>query len=307
MIKTSHNDTELLQLTFLLKLPIEKAEIIYYDLIILIGGRKRPMCIKNIWCKKLLTSFLALIPVLLILTDTFAEQQPSAEYIAQRIYDRDTGRDSHATVLMKLIEKDSQSRVREMEVWRRDFGEFKKTLIRFNSPAEIRGTGFLTWENKSRDDDQYLFLPELRRSRRIVSSQKDQKFVNSDFTYEDMQRRRVEKDVHHLLGSKILSGFNCWVLESTPKPSAESQYEKFVALVTRDSYVPIQIDYYKHGRVVKRYTVLNLQKIGGIWTDMVAEMADLRNQHRTVLEVQKISYNVNVDPNVFTVRNLEKY
>jgi hypothetical protein len=241
------------------------------------------------------------------MTGGLAEQQPSPEYIAQKIYERDTGRDSHATVLMKLVEKDGQPRVREMEIWRKDFSGLKKTLIRFNSPAEIKGTGFLTWENRDMDDDQYLFLPELRRSRRIVSSQKDQRFVNSDLTYEDMQRRKVEKDIHRLLGTKILGSVNCWILESTPKPSAESQYEKFVAFVIRDNYIPLQIDYYKHGRVIKRYTVLNLQKVDGIWTDMVAEMADLRSQHKTMLEVQKISYNVNLDSNIFTIRNLERY
>lgn len=265
------------------------------------------MSINNIWCKELFALLAVLAFISLTITGVLAEQQPSPEYIAQKIYDRDTGHDSHATVLMKLIEKDGKTRAREMEIWQKDFSGLKKTLIRFNSPAEIRGTGFLTWENKDRDDDQHLFLPELRRSRRVVSSQKDQKFVNSDFTYEDMQRRKVEKDIHRLLGSKTLGSFNCWVLESTPRPSTESQYEKFVALVTKDNYIPIQIDYYKHGRVVKRYTVLNLQKISGIWTDMVAEMADLHSQHKTMLEVQKISYNVNVDPNVFTIRNLEKY
>jgi hypothetical protein len=80
----------------------------------------------------------------LTITGVLAEQQPSPEYIAQKIYDQDTGRDSHATVLMKLVEKDGQPRVREMEIWRKDFSGLKKTLVRFNSPAEIKGTGFPT-------------------------------------------------------------------------------------------------------------------------------------------------------------------
>jgi hypothetical protein len=76
--------------------------------------------VKRIWGKKIFTLLAVLAFISLTITGVLAEQQPSAEYIAQKIYDRDTGRDSHATVIMKLIEKDGQSRVREMEVWRKD-------------------------------------------------------------------------------------------------------------------------------------------------------------------------------------------
>lgn len=255
---------------------------------------------------RLLASFLILF-LFSVQPGLYAEETPSAEVIAQKVYDRETGRDSHALVLMKLIEKTGKMRVREMEIRQKDFSDLKKSLIRFNSPAEIKGTGFLTMEEKDRDDDQYLFLPELRRSRRIVSNQKDQKFVNSDFTYEDMQRRKVEKDRHRLLGAKVFGAYECWILESTPKQSAESQYDKLEALVLKNDYVPVRINYYKRGRLVKTYTVLNLQKVDGIWTDMTAEMADLESRHKTVLEVQKISYNTNMKPDIFTIRNLEKY
>lgn len=253
---------------------------------------------------------LGLLCMLLFSLPFFAQAQehdPSPDFIAEKIYSRETGHDSHALVLMKLIEETGKMRVREMDVWQKDFSGLKKSLIRFNSPAEIKGTGFLTMEEKDRDDDQYLFLPELRRSRRIVSNQKDQKFVNSDFTYEDMQRRKVEKDRHRLLGSKVFGAYECWILESTPKPSAGSQYHKVEALVIKDNFIPVRINYYKRGRLVKMYTVLNLQKVDGIWTDMTAEMADLESRHKTVLEIQKISYNTNMKPDIFTIRNLEKY
>ncbi|MFH1147778.1 MAG: outer membrane lipoprotein-sorting protein [Pseudomonadota bacterium] len=255
---------------------------------------------------RLFISFLILF-LFSIRPGLYGQETPSAEIIARKVSDREAGRDSHALVVMKLIDKNGKTRVREMEIRRGDFSDLKRTLIRFNSPAEIKGTGFLTIENENRDDDQYLFLPELRRSRRIVSSQKDQKFVNSDFTYEDMQRRKVEKDTHRLLGSKVFGSYQCWILESTPKPAAESQYDKLEALVTKDNYIPVRINYYSRGKTVKTYTVLDLQNVNGFWTDMTAEMYDLDTRHKTVLEVKKISYNTKIKPDIFTVRNLEKY
>lgn len=228
--------------------------------------------------------------------------------IAKKVFDRDRGDDSYAKIEMALIDKKGKTRVREMIVQRKKFGELNKTLIRFTSPADIEGTGFLSWENKDRDDDQFLFLPALRRVRRIVSSQKDISFVNTDFTYEDLERRKVEKDSHRLLRTEKVNGWECWILESIPKKDSGSQYGKIVSWIVKEIYVPIKVEYYnKRGNMVKRYTVNKLEKINGIWTEMELEMHDLKNNHRTQLKVKEIKYNIGLPNRVFTRQNLERY
>lgn len=251
-----------------------------------------------------------LTALLVILSSLFniSAQALTGTDIAQKVFDRDRGDDAYAKIEMTLIDKKGNTRVREMISQRKKSGELEKSLIRFTSPADIEGTGFLSWENKDRDDDQFLYLPALRRVRRIVSSQKDMGFVNTDFTYEDLQRRKVENDQHRLLGEEKIKDWQCWKLESIPKKESDSQYGKFVSWIVKEIYVPIKVEFYdKKGQMVKRYTVNKLQKIDGIWTEMELVMHDLKNNHETELKVKEIRYNTGISDQVFTTKNLERY
>lgn len=113
---------------------------------------------------------------------------PSGFAVANMAYNRDDGKDAHAWIEMTLFDKNGKQKTRKLEMWNKDYGKLNNGLIRFTSPASIEGTGFLNIEKTGQNDDQHLFLPSLRRSRRIVSSQRDGKFVNTDFTFEDMER-----------------------------------------------------------------------------------------------------------------------
>ena len=209
---------------------------------------------------------------------------------------------------MVLIDSQGNERGREMIVHTKDYGDLIKTLIRFTQPADIEGTGLLSWENKDRDDDQFLFLPELRRARRIASNKKDGKFVNSDFTYEDLEKRKVEKDEHRLLREEEFEGKRCYVVESIPKKGSGSQYTKLINWVVKDSFLPIKTEYYGKGaKLEKVYTAKKIDKIDDIWTVMEAEIADLSKKHRTVTKIEKLTYNTGISDDVFTKRYLEKY
>src|SRR5262249_1349621 len=122
--------------------------------------------------------------------------------LAQKVYARDTGKDSYAKTEMLLLSKQGNERTRTMLVAAKVYGKVSKRYIRFTEPASIAGVGFLAWENEDRADDQFLYLPELGRVRRIVSTQKDRSFVNSDFTYEDLEKRKPDKDTHTIVRSE---------------------------------------------------------------------------------------------------------
>jgi hypothetical protein len=118
-------------------------------------------------------------------------QQPTAEWVANQIENRDTGRDSRAEVRMRLY--DRQGRVRErtmtMLAMRGAGGREDKSLVRFAYPNDIKNTAFLVWEHAGADDERFLYLPALGRVRRIAGEEKQQSFVGSDLTYEDMGGR----------------------------------------------------------------------------------------------------------------------
>ncbi len=227
--------------------------------------------------------------------------------IAQLVFDRDTGADSHAKIRMLLVDKKGYKKHRSLVMAKKKYEDLKKIYIRFDSPADIDGTAFLTWENRGRDDDQFLFLPSLRRVRRIVSSQKESRFVNTDFTYEDMQLREVPEDSHRLLREEKWSGFDCWVIESEPVDSGSTQYGKRVSWIVKDALVPIKTEYFdKRGTgIVKIYKAARLERIDGIWTPMEYEMHDLKQDHRTLMKITEIRYNQGVEDRMFTETYLQ--
>jgi outer membrane lipoprotein-sorting protein len=232
----------------------------------------------------------------------------TGEKLAQRVYDRDIGDDSCAHSVMGLISRSGKKRIRHFITYRKDDSKLLKQLIRFTSPADIEGTSFLSFEREDKETEQFLYLPALRRTRRIVSSQKDHRFVNTDFTYEDMERRQVEDYTHTISGEEKKQERDCWILESRPKAKAQSQYSLVKSWVAEEIYVPLFVEFYsKKGKLIKKYSVAKLEKIQGIWTEIEVVMTDLEREHRTLIKVKDIKYNSNLPDDTFTRRNLETW
>lgn len=250
------------------------------------------------------TLFLALACCLSL---TSAIAQPTGEELARSVHDRDVGEDMTSHQIMELIPAKGQPRVRELDIAGADRDGLRKSLLRFTAPADIQGTGFLTLEDGQGDTEQFLYLPALKRTRRIVAGQKSRSFVNTDFTFEDMERRPVEDSEHVITGEDSLNGVACWILESRPKPASESQYAMIRAWVAKEMLLPLKVDFFTDGKEpVKRYTVLQLENIQNIWTETKVSMEDLESGHRTVLETKNIKYNTGIQDSVFTQQALEQ-
>ncbi|EIM63814.1 Protein of unknown function (DUF1329) [Desulfobacter postgatei 2ac9] len=261
------------------------------DRIFNLGSKQRIMNIKG---------YTFIIIVVLLVWVCPAVAMDGAQ-IAQKVVDRDQGQDATLKIRMLLIDKGGKKRFRSLITVVKKYGNVSKSYIRFTSPADIEGTAFLTWENKASDDDQFLYLPALQRVRRIVSSQKSNRFVNTDYTYEDLQSREVDQDVHTVLREEKLDDHDCWVLESIPKATDDSQYGKRVTWVVKEIYLPIKTEFYdKRNRLHKILTGKEIQKIEGIWTILDAEMNDLNKNHRTLLKTDEIGYNRGIPDEIFT-------
>lgn len=224
--------------------------------------------------------------------------------VVEASYDRDDGSDSYGKVSMVLVDKNNQKRQRILEMYTKDYGPLIKNYLVFHSPADIENTAFLSWEVENNDDVQYLYLPALGRSRRIVSSQKNLKFVNTDFTYEDMRRRRPDKDTHTLIRRERYGQWDCYVIESIPKD--DSQYGKKISWIDTQSLVVVRTEFYdKKGNKSKVFTVLRLEKEQDIWTPKETVMEDIRDGHRTVMTTMEVNYNQGLSDEMFSVRKLE--
>jgi hypothetical protein len=251
--------------------------------------------------------FFTIILIITLIPVQLQAEAPTGQELAQKVYDYDLGNNAIARMSMELKDADGSSRMRKLVNMTSDEGDIRKSMIRFLEPADIAGTGFLSIEQENGDTRQFLYLPALDRTRRIVSSQKGRSFVNSDFTYEDMQRRPVHDFEHEIVGQDTTQGHECWVLEQSPLSDTESQYALIKSWIPKNIALPIQVYFYTSPNThSKTYKVPELEEIQGIWTPMQMIMTSHEDGHQTILRTREIKYNSpQVQDSYFSTRYLE--
>jgi hypothetical protein len=244
----------------------------------------------------------------------YAADDPKAREIMQRVQDRDDGDNQTSKMEMVLIDKRGNKRVRELQTFAKDKGEDDYSMMFFLSPADVKDTGFLTYDydEEERDDDQWLYLPALKKSKRIASSDKSGSFMGSDFSYADMTERPMSKYEYKLLQEGEVDGQPVWVIQSTPideEEIDETGYEKSIVFVRKDNDVVIRSKIWvKKGNRNKYMEVQELEQIDGIWVNTLMTMTTKKGDqtlHRTILRTSDVKFGQDLDFDSFSVRGLE--
>ncbi len=186
-----------------------------------------------------------------------------------------------------------------------------KLVVKFSTPPDIKGTGVLQIEHSDSDDDVWVYLPALRRSRRLVANNKKDSFAGSDFSYGDITLPKVDQFRHTLLRSEKVDDHECYVVESVPATEAiktNSGYSKKVTWVRTDNFVENKVEYYDiAGRVLKTQRTARHQLVEpdkGRWVVMHREMTNHQTGHRTTITASKAEA-VAIPDESFTTRFLE--
>lgn len=238
-------------------------------------------------------------------------------WLARQIDERDTGRDSRLALRMRLFDRQGRPRERSLTLLAMAGGAGRsvpadRTLIRFTEPADIRGTGLLVWEQPAGDDERFLYLPSLGRVRRIAGSEAQESFVGSDFTYEDIGGRELDRYDYALLdeqtswasadGSKHLA----YRLESRSRDT-NARYPRVVSLVRKDNFVVVQADIHnRRGDLQKVFRADKVERTGAYWTVTAMTMSDEQSRTRTDMVVDMAEYDIGLGPEDFTRRELER-
>jgi hypothetical protein len=179
-----------------------------------------------------------------------------------------------------------------------------KAVLRFTAPAEVRGVALLILNHPERSSDQWMWTPALQRERRIALQDRRTRFFGTDFSFEDLEERDVDQYDYRMEGEEALEGVACWRIEARPRQSKISQYDRSLLWVRKDHYVYWRIENYTRGSPARRVTYADLENVQGIWTARTIEMADLRQNSRTVLRLDKLEYNVPLKDEAFTLQAL---
>jgi hypothetical protein len=232
----------------------------------------------------------------------------AAGYEIMKLADeRYTGDSAQYRLTMTLVSGRGSPRVRDVMYYFKDYGDTEKVLMVFRSPRDVAGTAYLSFSyDDDRDDDIRLYLPAMRRVRRITGTGKNDDFMGTDFTYEDMGSRDLDKDDFTLLPDDTVDGEPCWVVEARPKDGRDP-YGRRQIRVRKDSCFISAVDYYdRQDRLLKTLRVSGILQIDGIWTAEKMEMTNLQNRHSTVIEMSEMRFNVSLDDGLFDAANLER-
>jgi hypothetical protein len=263
------------------------------------------------------TGAVALLALLGLATPwgSVADSPPDGRQIMQRVEDRDDGDDAIADLRMTLIDKRGNQRVREIRSFTKDFGEDEYQLLFFLSPADVKDTGFLTfdYDDPGRDEDQWLYLPALKKTKRIAVGDKSGSFMGSDFSYADMTSRELDHYDFRLMKEAEVGGVEVWQVEAIPRSQEEvdeTGYTKSVYFVRKDIHFVIRaVHWVEKGSRLKYLDVKRLDQIDGIWVGTEIHMTTKKNKailHRTILEQQNVQFGQDLDADLFSVRQLEK-
>lgn len=212
------------------------------------------------------------------------------------------------TLRMLLVNSRGEKRQRSVEALKKSIDGRIHYVIRFLYPNDIKGTSLLTVQNaEGGEDDQFIYLPALHRTRRISSSEKSNSFLGTDFSYDDFQSRSVDTSLHTVLGEERVGESDCYKVESKPKDPSQATYSRVVTWIRKDIFVPVQGEYYDaHGKLLKEMKVVRLEKIDGHWTATRAVMTNVQKNHKTLLEVTEAQYDKPLADDLFTRAALER-
>lgn len=250
---------------------------------------------------------IGLCVVLLLAVSFPSAANLTAEQIIDKVKDNAKVDQVEFTLRMLLVNKRGEKRERSVTALKKGVEGRLRYLIRFLYPNDIKGTSLLTIERPGEEDDQFIYLPALHRTRRISSSEKSKSFLGTDFSYEDFEVRDTGDDIHALVGEEVVAGAPCYRIESRPKDPEAATYSKVITWVRKDIFVAVAGEYYdSKGKLLKELKISKLEKIDGIWTPTRSVMTNVQKQHKTLLEITEVEYHKPLPDELFTRQALER-
>lgn len=260
---------------------------------------------------QLITSvFLAIFKV-----SVCAGELPDGDEIARKINARDEGVAVSRLLKMEMIDRHGKVRVRETRGFRKYYADEKRTAIFYLSPKNIKDTAFLTYdyEDKKKQDDQWLYLPAMHKVRRISASDRGDYFLGTDFSYEEIKletRVSIKDYTRKTIGEDEVDGFHCYVIAET---TIDNDTAEELGHIRRESCVDDNIWIVRKNQLwdlqnkpLKTTYFRDISKVQGIWTAHKIEVENHKTGHKTVFSFSDVDYSQGVNDSIFTQNALKR-
>jgi len=244
------------------------------------------------------------LAVAIILATSFGvKAQLTGSQIIEKAYNLPTGDDQTSVLTMTLTNKSGQTRVRKIQQYTKDLGDTEKSIMFFLSPADVKNTSFMNWSYDSdKSDDQWIYLPALKKIKRISSDSKNDYFMGSDFTYDDLGDRKLDADNHKFIKEETIDGQVCYVVESVSKDE-DYMYSKTKTWIRKDNFIGKKKEFYdEDGDLLKVLSIKKVENISGLWIISHSEMKNVQKNHKTSMQLSAIKVNTGVSASKFSER-----
>jgi hypothetical protein len=244
------------------------------------------------------------------------EETPDAREIVERSFEVTKLAGSESIFTLTIMDRRGHRRARKVAVVSKiyDNGETEKSLMRFLSPADVKGTGFLTFDYEKKDDDMWLFMPALRKTRRIVSGEKAKSFMGSEFSYADMAPPTLSDFNFKILGEENVGSVSCWKIEMAAvneNIADDNGFSKRISFIGKTDFVTRKASYYDlEGRLEKELIVKEIKEIdpqNHKYTIMHMVMENKQDDRKSIIKTEKIVFNPDIKDEYFTIRYLERF
>jgi outer membrane lipoprotein-sorting protein len=219
-------------------------------------------------------------------------------------------KDEKDKVAMTIVSPRGEKRKRELTTFfQAGEGDDSKVLVRFDAPAEVKGTGLLTVVHGD-TDDQWLYLPDLRKSKRIAGATKSQSFMSTDFSNYDMRTEDIPGHVYTKTGEEAVDGRACYVVEGKPKNDDkldETGYSRRIFWVDKERFTVPKVEYYdKTGKILKVAISDGWKQFEGLWRPAKVTMENKQEGSKTIVTYERgREVNKGVPDSTFTKQALE--
>jgi hypothetical protein len=240
---------------------------------------------------------------------------PSGRAIAQRVSAREDGDTLVQTIHMELLDRRGGRREREIRSLRRYFGGERRSVLFFESPRNVRGTAFLTYDypEPERDDDQWLYLPAARKVRRISAADRGSYFLGTDLSYDDVKNEgklNLSDYEFRNEGREEVGGHPCWKVEAVPRSGEiadELGYGRIRLWVDDEIWMVRRSEIWDtNGNPLKRIDFEDIREVDGVWTAHAIHAVHHKTGHQTILTSRDVRYGEDLDEGLFTERALRR-
>ncbi len=244
-------------------------------------------------------------------TNVFADAK--GDEIAHKYFDQKTPKDTTSVVTMEIKDRAGVIKTRKLKMVMKDSPEGKKSFVEFVEPADVNGTKFLTITHRGAEDDQRLYLPALKKIRKISSSSKDGEFVGSDLFYFDMEQRFFEDGTYTFLGENetlsepALAEMKFWKI-SMNFISPNAPYVKAIMWINMQDLVAYKTEYYdkKDGALLKTIVMDETKVLKGYTMPTQTTVTNLKKGSQTQMVLGDLGVDVGVKDSEISVKRLEE-